>query len=368
MIHIVQPAIPKYRIPFFYSICEKYEVKFYSTKIDFLGVKSVTSELPVMESDGFISIFKRVFWHKKLPFFKVFHKGDIVIISGNPRVLNYMLLFMVLKIRGVSTVWWGHGWSAGSFGYLAQFRIFLMRCLSSYQLFYTDREKDLLGLKNTYALNNGLEQSLFKDAVATLPVVKKSIPGNGDIQLLFIGRLTDKSNFGLLLNALSKCPNNINLNVIGDSSSINRYNRLAHDLGIHERIRWHGALFDEIEIAKVMLDSHVFVYPGAVGLSLIHAFNYGLPAIVHSSDKNHMPEFSAFEDGINGLSFEMNNVDSLAEIIKKLTSLDCKSYDELCHGAYSTVEKSFNVDDMVNRFDGMIKDIYSKHDRSKMFN
>lgn len=81
-----------------------------------------------------------------------------------------------------------------------------------------------------------------------------------------------------------------------------------------------------------------------------------------------MPEFSAFEDGINGLSFEMNNVDSLAEIIKKLTSLDCKSYDELCHGAYSTVEKSFNVDDMVNRFDGMIKDIYSKHDRSKMFN
>ena len=36
----------------------------------------------------------------------------------------------------------------------------------------------------------------------------------------------------------------------------------------------------------------IFVYPGEVGLSLIHAMAYGLPCLVHSDRLKHMPEIS----------------------------------------------------------------------------
>lgn len=353
-IHILQPAVPKYREPFFKKIMARYRVSIYTTNIDFLGVKTTLKSCNLKLSPGFFNFFNKLYWHKNLPLFFPYKKGDIVVISGNPRIINYMFLFILLRLRGIRTVWWGHGWSAGSFGFMAKLRIKLMK-LASTVLVYTDKEKEKLSLINCFALNNGLDSSEIKECIKNLPTgrtIRASI-----FNLVFVGRITEKANFDLLLKSMSKVNKNVHLNVIGTGDGIEHFKAISKTLGIDKRVFWHGPIFDEIEIAKVMLSSHAFVYTGSVGLSLIHAFNYGLPAIVHSNAAYHMPEFSAFEDGVNGVAFEENSIQDLSIKINQLSTLDKAKYKKMSNNAFETVAHSYNVDDMVDRFSTMVKSL-----------
>lgn len=351
MIHIVQPAIPKYRVPFFNKISNSYDCRFISTKRDFLGVNSEQISGNAVMSNGFFSFFSLIYWHKSLPLIKGYKKEDIVVVNGNPRVINYMLLIFLLKIRGIKVVWWGHGWSAGSHGILSKIRIKLMK-IADAVLVYTEKEKKLLSFNNIYAVNNGLNS---KEMKFDFKHKKKFAPKK--LTLVFIGRITEKSNFSMLIEALSRLKGNVHLNVVGSCDSIDSYYELADSLEVQNQISWLGPLFQEDEISDVMLNSDVFVYPGSVGLSMIHAFNYALPVIVHSDEKHHMPEFAAFKNGINGVSFLNKDINDLVDKITYFQNIDFIDYDNMSKNALYTVQETYNVDDMFLRFDSMIRNL-----------
>ncbi len=353
-IFIIQPAIPKYRIPFFKKLMLLYSVRFYASKEDFLGVKTVFKPTELFLSSGFITFFNKLYWHKKLPLFSPYKKGDVVVINGNPRILNYMLLFALLRLRGIKTVWWGHGWSAGSFGLMAKIRIKLMS-LASAILVYTDKEKEQLSKSNCYALNNGLDSSEIRGCIKKLGI--KRHVNQTNFNLVFIGRITAKANFEMLLQSISFVNSNVHLNVIGSGDKADYFKAMADELDISDRVHWHGAVFDEMSIAKIMLSSHAFIYTGSVGLSLIHGFNYGLPAIVHSNESFHMPEFAAFDDGINGFSFRQNDSVDLSDKINELSTLGECRVIAMSTAAFKTVEHSYNTDDMALRFSNMINNL-----------
>ncbi|WP_315905498.1 glycosyltransferase family 4 protein [Vibrio fluvialis] len=352
-VYIIQPAVPKYRIPFFKKIMNIYPVSVYTTKLDFLGVKTVFKSDKIISSSGFFNFFNLIYWHKNLPLFYPYSKSDIVVINGNPRILNYMLLFVLLRMRGIKSVWWGHGWSAGSYGILSRIRIILMK-LASVVLVYTDKEKEKLSISNCYALNNGLDSSEIKVCIQKY-TVKRDV--GSKFYLVFVGRITKKADFGFLLQSISMVNKNVHLNVIGTSESINFYKSMSDDLGISDRVHWHGPIFDETKIAKIMLSSHAFIYTGSVGLSLIHAFNYGLPAIIHSDEKHHMPEFSAFKNHVNGISFEKGNIVDLCNKINFISTINSEKYTYISNNAFRTVRDSFNIEDMVLRFSSMIENL-----------
>lgn len=271
-----------------------------------------------------------------------------------------MILFFVCKLRGIKTVWWGHGWSAGSRGLPAKIRIKMMS-LASAVLLYTDYEKNQIGIKQSYALNNGLDSSEIEIAIKGANLERSY---ETQIKsLVFIGRLTEKAELALLLNALSRTKSACKLNVIGggDKDDDKKFKKLASDLNVEHRVNWFGPLFNENEVAKVMLNSHAFIYAGSVGLSLVHAFNYGLPAIIHSDREQHMPEFSAFENGVNGLSFTQGNDFSLAEMIDVFFSMPIAEQQQLSSNAKKTVARSYNVDDMVVRFNRLIQGLGELH-------
>ena len=354
----IQPAVPNYRIPFFETIKEKLNIRIITAESDFLNVKTVYNSKCVSILPGFLSFFKgSLFWMRGLSLYSEYKKGDIVVINGNPRIMNYMLLLFFCKMRGIKTVWWGHGWSAGSFGFLAKIRLLIMKSLSDYQLFYTDTEKDLINSKNAYALNNGLDSDLYKEIINDVNITRVLPSIKGRFDLVFIGRITDKSNFILLLHALSKVVGNIHLNVIGTSENINKYKKEAEKINVSSKITWYGAVFDDIAITKIMMNSHAFVYAGSVGLSLIHAFNYGLPAIIHSSSKYHMPEYAAFSNGINGFNFIENNEESLSKVIDDMSKISDAEYKVLSLNALRTISTTFNINDMSQRFLKLIEDI-----------
>lgn len=349
----IQPALPKYRVPFFENLTSVYDISVFTAYKDFLGVKSIPGIKYVTYNSGFKSLFNKLYWHKGLSLFN-FSKGDIIIINGNPRIINYMLLMFLLRIRGIKTVWWGHGWSAGSFGFAARFRIKLMK-LATAVLVYTDKEMEKLPISNCYALNNGLDSYEIKKCIKKVAIAREAKPPV--FYLVFVGRITEKANFNLLLRSMSAANKNVHLNIIGTGDNIKFYKSMCDDLNIANRVHWHGAIFDEMKVARIMLSSHAFIYPGSVGLSLIHAFNYGLPAIIHYNGKYHMPEFSAFENNVNGIAFEQNSIIDLSAKINELSSLDMAEYKAMSNNAFKTIVDSYNVYDMVSRFTNMIEEI-----------
>ena len=101
---------------------------------------------------------------------------------------------------------------------------------------------------------------------------------------------------------LNNNSNNIILNVIGNDDHYSMTtNKITFANG--SKINWYGKLIDEKDISNIANRCRIFVYPGAVGLSLIHAMAYGLPCLIHSDRCNHMPEIAAFSHGKTGLTF-----------------------------------------------------------------
>jgi glycosyltransferase involved in cell wall biosynthesis len=66
------------------------------------------------------------------------------------------------------------------------------------------------------------------------------------------------------------------------------------------------------------MSSQVLMHPGAIGLTLLHAFAYGLPVITHNDAKKHGPEFVAFSDGETGYAFARGSVDELGLGLEKI--------------------------------------------------
>ena len=117
-----------------------------------------------------------------------------------------------------------------------------------------------------------------------------------------------------------------------------------------------GTLTTEEEISRVANKCQIFVYPGAVGLSLIHAMAYGLPCLVHSNRLQHMPEIAAFKKGITGLTFDPNNSRDLAVKLSAMMS-NPKSLNVLSENCLRTVENDFNTTSMALRFIKFIKEL-----------
>ncbi len=361
MIYFVQPAAPKYRIPFYDRVNKHHSMRVLASRKDFLGVSTVENK-DYVELVGEFLGNRSLAWQRGLNFFR-FERKDVVVISGNPRVINHMLLMLFCKLRGIKTVWWGQGWSAGSRGLASRVRLHLMQYADKV-LVYTDVEKEeLLQVtqlipSNVFALNNGLDSELIAKASAATSDKTESYEDKKD--LIFIGRLTEKSNIKLLIEALSLTKNKVSINVIGAGDSSRECEQLAEVLGVSDRVVWHGQVFEEVKIAKIMSDSKFFVYAGAVGLSLIHAFNYGLPALVHDVRQDHMPEIAAFKEGSNGLCFKKGCARSLAEKMDLVFNMPKSKYENHARFAKSTVERSFNTNDMFVRFDNLLQSLGDK--------
>lgn len=347
-IHIVQPVIPHYRVSFFNELYKYNEgLEFYASVQDDIGVKGVSQNNFFYKKLGCIRSFAGVVWQSNiLSVVSNFKKNDKLVINGNPRYISNFFLVLLAKIIGVKVIWWGQGWSSNTNAITFKVRALLMQMCDAVML-YTDIEKELFTSarfkEKIYALNNGLDNREIIKYSAEYDPEKRSN------EILFIGRLTDKSHLETLLYALENLDKDIVLNVIGDGPNAKKYKELSKLLGLANRVRFLGSVISEKKIASIANSSKIFVYPGNVGLSLIHAFNYGLPAIVHSATKKHMPEISCFDSNITGETFESANIEDMKLVIEDLINDNdkLKKYSLECK---RRVLLSYNVESMALRF------------------
>lgn len=347
----VQPNIPIYRVPFYSLLNKKFndQMEVWAS-VDIYG-KTTNSGFNYKWSKqlgGIIGIKDKIEYQKGWNSIR-FNKSDIIVISGGPRCISNIFLLLKAKLIGSKTVWWGHYKSTKTKKIGLFIRLQLMK-LNNYVLFYTEKEKD--SFLSTYLnpsftpffLNNSIDTKTIKQFRISYDYNKRKN------NLLFIGRLVKKSNLDLLIESLKNL-DSMTLHVIGDGPSFKDFKDLSIKLAVEKKIVFYGSITSENKIADIANKSSMFVYPGAVGLSLIHAMTYGLPSIINTSIPNG-PEGAYFENNSNGIALQKSDSTSLAEIINKINEKDQLTfYSSNC---IKLIDEKFSIELMVKNFQKMI--------------
>lgn len=322
---IVQPLVPAYRNDFFNRLDAALEGHFVVH-----GSDESLEGLPATKYYPWHNILPKIIgpvlgveWQPRALGIPL-GKSDVLVVCGAPRTVSTLFLLVRARVKGVRTIWWGQFWSATSKNWRFRLRLQFMR-LADAILFYTDEE--VVEYRAAQGADDKRLVSALNNGIDVEPVQRQRLPYDAEKRgssILFIGRLTQKAKISLLLDALADDRlGEVTLHVIGSGLAAGEFKAKADKLGISLRTIWHGATIDEAKIASIANTCRIFVYPGQVGLSLIHAMAYGLPAIVHSDRKTHMPEFAAFSEGLTGWSFEPGDSRSLADrIFNALYNID----------------------------------------------
>ena len=349
---VVQPALPTYRLDFFDRVADRLGAGFsvHATPGNLGVLTRATAPRAWSRPLGRMHFLGPGAEWQKGTFAIPIARGDVLVICGAPRCLSNIALLLRARWRGARAVWWGHLWSATSRRHRYLVRLLLMR-LADALLFYTDEEVETYRKgpgrhdpRPVAALNNGI------DIDPILPLRRAYDPATRGSRILFIGRLTPKTGLDTLLRALAQPElSAAMLDVIGDGPEGAKLQTLTRELGLGERVVWHGGTTDETRIAEIANRCAVFCYPGGVGLSLIHAMAYGLPAVVHNHRPTHMPEITAFEAGVTGVNFTKGDEGSLAKKLGMLLG-DPTARSTMSEKAQERVERLYNTCTMAERF------------------
>jgi glycosyltransferase involved in cell wall biosynthesis len=170
--------------------------------------------------------------------------------------------------------------------------------------------------------------------------------------IIFISRLEPANRIDLLLEAtaaLSKQQHGLKTVIIGDGSHRQQLERQARSLGIEDRVIFAGAIYDEPSLAPWMLSGTLFCYPTNVGLSLLHAYGYGLPAVTSGNIRAQNPEIEAMVPNGNGLQYRDGDLDDMVRQCGRILS-DAVLRERLSASALQTALERYSMPRMVDGF------------------
>ena len=144
--------------------------------------------------------------------------------------------------------------------------------------------------------------------------------------------------------------------VIGDGALREDLENSVRTRGLADHVRVLGAVFEEAKLAPWFLSATCLIYPGAIGLTLLHAFAYGTPVVTHDNLHNQNPEIAALDHGRNGLMFRENNVADLADQLGQLLQ-DPTMQRHMGQEAYQTAHRDFTMEAMVHNFEQAVLSI-----------
>lgn len=306
-----------------------------------------------------------------LPWREILKNYEVVFIGGNPRVISDLLLSTFMHFTGKKIIHWtmAHSFRANA----ATERIRLRWSKIFNNIFvYTDAEVKYLrdrGFKKNFitGMNNGLDQKKIDSVTNSWSKIRlNEWQAANDLTkrtlLLSCARLDAKNNFDLLIQALpaivTEVPDLIWC-VIGRGNEKGKLEKIVDEAGLSKHVRFVGAIYQEEDLAPWFLTAKLFVHPAAIGLSLLHAFGYGLPVVTHGSAGLHGPEYAAFSPELTGRNFNEGDAEHLAAVIIGLLK-DEKIRSGMKEHMLKLSREEYNVDIMVERFSAMVHKVSGK--------
>jgi len=331
-IAIITNIIPPYREDFYDRILtvDNLEVTVYAHKqIPFLDIKSIHNKYP-----GHVKIMKcyadrrlEILW-QRIPAFDIFKSYDIIFVDGNPRHIAQALFASVCALLGKKVVVWSSVYSYRNNGRLSE-KMRLLWWKLTFRHFLMYNEADIKYLKALHfnpsmlhSINNGLNQGKISTAIKTWNCskltawqAKRNLISK---RIIISSSRLEPGRYDEMVKALPdllvRFPD-LCWCIIGDGKAKGSMENVLEEYIQAGSVIFAGATYNEEELAPWFLSAEIFVYPTAVGLSLLHAFGYGLPVVTHNKSTEHGPEFSLFRNLETGMTYEKGNMHHLVQTI-----------------------------------------------------
>lgn len=369
-VYLQQPALPRYRLGVFRALARR-------PGIDLELVYDESEGLGNVEPEGFrgrlarsrvISLGgRKVHWHSAMLEGASKKRADVLILSWNLNYLSLVPALLQAKANGVATILWGHGYTKVDAWYRRWPRE-RVTALADALLFYNHTHADAFVAAGTpkekvFVAQNALDDApiaVAREAWLARPDELAAFARDKNIAdrevVLFVSRLTEKARLDVLIDAvphLLKLRPDALVALIG-GGDIEPWKRRAESLGVAGSVRFVGPVYDEAQLAPWFLSSRAFCYPSGVGLSILHAFNYGLPIVTDDNYALHNPEIEAMRPDENGLLYRYEDAADLASKLARLLGEDSLRTTMSAH-AIATARDRFNLKTMVDGFEAAIR-------------
>ncbi|HYE63238.1 MAG TPA: glycosyltransferase family 4 protein [Phycisphaerales bacterium] len=373
-IHVViqQPSLARYRVPVYRELAHR-------PGIDLHLLYGHDPLIPNVEPEGFKGTLvpftpiglpgSVALWHKAQYSHATLKRADVVILSWSSRFLSLVPALIRARRNGVGTILWGHGYSKTETGWRADTRRRIAD-MGTALLFYnrTAASAYIAGgassPERVFVALNSLDQTPIRaarDAWLNNPQRLAAFQATNDLvgtqTILYVSRFDPANRLDLLLRAAAKlAPDLPRLRValIGKGQGQDEVRALADTLGIADRVRFLGAIYEEDSLAPWFLSSQVFCYPANIGLSILHAFGYSLPVITSDKREQQNPEIESLRHGHNGLVYPDGDAEALTQALRQLLTDDALRA-RLSSGALATVETEFCLPRMVDGMEAAIR-------------
>ena len=296
---------------------------------------------------------------ERLPFRSILSDYDVIVSDGNPRHLGFALVSTVDALLGKRVAIWSTLHSRRNRPASQAVRLLWWRLFPEF-LSYTQPDADRLNAQGfgriARSTNNGLDQAEIDrcrslHTGAELKAFKREQALEGKHVLLSIGRAVP-GRFDLMaetLSALKAAGRDVVWVLLGSGNGMDALRDAVARHGVGDNVQFPGAVYEEQDLAKWFGVADLFVYTDAIGLSLYHAFGYGLPVVVHDSLALHGPEMGVFEEGGVGLTFRHGDASAMAAKIVELLD-DPARRSAMGARASQIARQEYNAEIMYERF------------------
>lgn len=366
---VVQSVLAKYRVPVWRELAARAE-------IDLRLWYGNHSIVPNAEPDGFDAEFKplrswslggqEVLWHQAQLEAAQATDADAVVLPWGSRYLSLGPALRTAKRRGLGVVLWGHGYSKNETWLRGWMRNRIAKHADAL-MFYDQPTADSAiqsgwPADRVFAAPNAIDQTPIAAAreacladESALAAFRQENELEGRRVLLYVSRFAPENRLPLLvevIDRLRRSQPDVLMAMVGGGELFDEISRDVERRGLQPHLRLLGPIYEESRLAPWFLSAEAFVYPAAIGLSLLHAFGYGLPVVTDDCRTGHNPEIVAFDadpdsPDANGVTYTAGDAGSLADKLGALLQ-DNDRRTRLAAGALRTVQQRYNVPAMVD--------------------
>lgn len=366
-----QIALPRYRLPVFQELSRRPGIKL---KLIYAQTPGIPNVEPAGLDATFAPVWQRriagqiVYWHGAQWDYATRRQADVLILSWNARFASLVPALTRAAVEGVPTVLWGHGYSKHEAGWRAWPRRKVAEMATALLFYNHTAARRFIDAgwdpKRIYVALNALDQQPIAAARAhwsarpdELAAFRRARGLDGRPVVLFVSRLEADNRVDLLLEAAAKMRSAgwpITLAIVGKGPDEQPLRSLAGRLGLSDHVRFVGAVYDEMALAPWFLSADVFCYPANIGLSILHAFGYGVPVVTCDRIESQNPEIEALEHGANGLLYRDGDVGALSEALARIID-DRPLRQAMSDAATRTVLERFTLGNMVDGMEAAVR-------------
>ena len=365
---LIQPSLGKYRVPVFRELARRPNVRLRVVHGAGLGVPNAAADgFEAQEQKIFrVRVAGHPFYWQKAHLRELRADVDVMVAAWDVHYLSLLPALWRARRRGIGTVLWGHGYSKNDSPARRRLRNWLGNRADALLLYnQLGRQKAIEGgiaAQRVFVAPNTIDTSEAAAArqawlsdPGRLTAWRREKGLEGPV-LLHISRYSPQRRIEMLLDAAARLRERapaLRVVLIGQGYDQPPVSGEIARRNLTPMVLTTGPIYQEDELAPYFLCASALAFPSHIGLSLHHAFAYGLPVVTHGDRDGQAPELEALIDGENGLLYEKGSVEDFTAKLESLL-LDDALRKRLGAAALEAVRTKWSLRAMV---DGMVEAI-----------